>query len=248
MAFAFGLLLLDFAIAHGPLRRKLLKAFKHDKKSAEEQRRFLSQLSAKLVGMVFLASVMPLAIRCLADPAMSGGRRFLTHTHLSEQVVEVGAGYFLYDIVLCLTKFDDNGIEFLVHAAVCCLVFCTASAMGVMHYYGAAFLMWELSTPLMYIRWLMLKSGLGASPALKAVNLAFAAVFFACRNVWGPVMTLNFWRESAAELASGSPALPPSAIWGIRFLACCLNCLNAYWFAQMARIALRGGQPKQKAV
>lgn len=25
-------------------------------------------------------------------------------------------------------------------------------AQGVMHYYGAAFLMWELSTPLMYVR------------------------------------------------------------------------------------------------
>ena len=46
----------------------------------------------------------------------------------------------------------DNGPEFLLHAVVCCTVFCVACAKGIMHYYGAAFLMWELSTPFMYLR------------------------------------------------------------------------------------------------
>ena len=32
----------------------------------------------------------------------------------------------------------------------------------------------------------MLKAGLGDSKAMPAVNVAFMAVFFACRNVWGP--------------------------------------------------------------
>lgn len=51
---------------------------------------------------------------------------------------------------------------------------------------GAAFLMWELSTPFMYIRWLMLKAGLGSSAAMPLANVAFMLVFFGCRNVWGP--------------------------------------------------------------
>ena len=51
---------------------------------------------------------------------------------------------------------------------------------------GAAFLLWELSTPFMYMRWLLLKAGWGHTRLLKAVNVAFMAVFFGCRNVWGP--------------------------------------------------------------
>ncbi len=30
----------------------------------------------------------------------------------------------------------DNGFEFLLHAVVCCSVFCTATALGRMHYFG----------------------------------------------------------------------------------------------------------------
>jgi hypothetical protein len=38
----------------------------------------------------------------------------------------------------------------------------------------------------MYMRWLLLKAGWGHTRLLKAVNVAFMAVFFGCRNVWGP--------------------------------------------------------------
>ncbi|KAL4440289.1 hypothetical protein ABPG75_003290 [Micractinium tetrahymenae] len=248
LAFGFGMLVFDAFISHGPLRRRILRAFGQDKQGAEGERRFLSQLAAKLVGMVFLACVMPLAFRCLADPELTAGRRFTAVTGTSQRMVEIGCGYFLYDVVLCLTKYDDNGFDFLLHAVVSCSVFFAASALGCMHYFGAAFLMWELSTPFMYIRWLMLKAGLGSSAAMPLANVAFMLVFFGSRNVWGPIMTLEFWRESTAELARPDPALPPAAIYGTRAMCCALNGLNAYWFAQIVRIAVRGGKPKTKAV
>lgn len=49
--------------------------------------------------MLFLGCVMPLAIRCLADPELAGGRRFTAVTATSQRMVEIGCGYFLYDIV-----------------------------------------------------------------------------------------------------------------------------------------------------
>lgn len=49
---------------------------------------------------------------------------------------------------------------------------------------------------LLQIRWLMLKAGLGSSAAMPFVNIAFALVFFCCRNVWGP-------SESAPERRGG---------------------------------------------
>ena len=80
----------------------------------------------------------------------------------------------------------DNGSAFLVHAIVCATVYILSCLTAQLQFYGAAFLMWELSTPFMYARWLLLKAGWGESKLLAAVNVAFMAVFFGCRNVWGP--------------------------------------------------------------
>ncbi|KAI7837854.1 hypothetical protein COHA_008342 [Chlorella ohadii] len=246
--FALAFLGVDLFFCRGPLRGPLLRLFSQGGQSKESQRRFLSQLAAKLIGIVFLSAIMPLAFQALADPALAGGDRFRDTTPVSWRMVEIGSGYFLYDIIICLLKFSDNGFEFMLHAVVCCSVFLTATAKGVMHYYGAAFLMWELSTPLMYVRWLMLKAGLGKSALMPLVNVAFMLVFFGCRNVWGPIMTLRFWRDGGLQLASSAPALPHTAIHVIRVMAIALNCLNTYWFSQMVRIAVKGGKPKQKAV
>ena len=38
------------------------------------------------------------AFQALADPALAGGRRFTDTTPVSWRMVEVGSGYFLYDV------------------------------------------------------------------------------------------------------------------------------------------------------
>lgn len=51
---------------------------------------------------------------------------------------------------------------------------------------GAAFLMWELSTPFLYLRWVLLKLG-KADSKLAMLNSAIGfIVFFLCRNCFGP--------------------------------------------------------------
>jgi hypothetical protein len=70
--------------------------------------------------------------------------------------------------------------------------------------------MWELSTPLMYVRWLMLKAGLSNSSLMPLVNVAFMLVFFGCRNVWGPSECCMWSCElcpSACPALLGSSAL-----------------------------------------
>ena len=47
----------------------------------------------------------PQAFQALRDPALSAGHRFLARTPVTERMVEVGSGYFLYDIAICLSKF-----------------------------------------------------------------------------------------------------------------------------------------------
>ncbi|EFN53962.1 hypothetical protein CHLNCDRAFT_53483 [Chlorella variabilis] len=246
-AFALGMVLLDVIISHGPQKGLLLRLFRQGPPGTKEARRFLSQLAAKLVGMVFLSAIFPLAFAVLlGEPALRAAP-FVGTSPTSQRMVEVASGYFLYDIVLCMLKYSDNGFEFLLHAVVCSCVYTIAAMRGVMHYYGAAFLMWELSTPAMYTRWLMLKAGLGSSAAMPLVNAAFMLAFFGCRVVWGPIMTVEFWRDSAGQLLAASPALPPAAIWVVRVMSIALNLLNYYWFATMVKLAVKG-KTKTKVV
>ena len=53
-------------------------------------------------------SCLPQAFQALADPALGAGQRFSATTPVSRRMVEVGAGYFLYDIVICLLKFGGG--------------------------------------------------------------------------------------------------------------------------------------------
>lgn len=50
---------------------------------------------------------------------------------------------------------------------------------------GAGFLLWELSTPFVHLRWLLHKSGRDKQRIYAVNGLLMAVVFFLCRPVWG---------------------------------------------------------------
>ena len=50
---------------------------------------------------------------------------------------------------------------------------------------GAMFLLWELSTPFVYARWFLHKTGLSRTTAYKVNGILMVVVFFLCRNVAG---------------------------------------------------------------
>lgn len=50
---------------------------------------------------------------------------------------------------------------------------------------GAGFLLWELSTPFVHLRWLLHKSGRDKQRIYVVNGLLMAVVFFLCRPVWG---------------------------------------------------------------
>jgi hypothetical protein len=59
--------------------------------------------------------------------------------------------------------------------------FCTGVAVGA----GAGFLLWELSTPFVHLRWLLHKSGRDKQRIYAVNGLLMAMVFFLCRPAWG---------------------------------------------------------------
>jgi hypothetical protein len=78
-------------------------------------------LAAKLVGMLFLAFVLPPAFRVLTEPGLRGGDGFSGTTPTSQHMVELSAGYFIYDLIVCLLKLSGaprtcRGLPSGVHA------------------------------------------------------------------------------------------------------------------------------------
>jgi len=105
----------------------------------------------------------------------------------------LAAGYFLYDVILCITRFNENGVAFSIHAVICCIAFSTAIVTGQLHHIGAGFLFWEASTPFLYFRWVLLKTGLAESKYLMPLaNYSFILAFFCCRVVYGP---RKYWKK-----------------------------------------------------
>jgi hypothetical protein len=100
---------------------------------------------------------------------------------------------------------------------------------------GAAFLMWELSTPFVHVRYLMHATGRSGSPLYIANGLTMVLVFFCCRNLWGVWCSYQFFRATQAELdAPREGGFSPAGIWGYRIANVSLNALNALWFSKMA--------------
>ena len=60
---------------------------------------------------------------------------------------------------------------------------------------GAAFLMWELSTPFVYMRWFLFTLGKSDSKAYIINGLLMVGTFFVARNVFGTCESLLDTRE-----------------------------------------------------
>lgn len=127
----------------------------------------------------------PFALSVILDPELKADKMYATNAHSSSMVV-YAAGYFLYDILLCLLRFNENGPSFLVHAIGCSLAFWYPMFTRHLHYFGACFLMWEISTPFLYFRWFLLKTNRGEKPIMALANNAFALAFLGCRVIFGP--------------------------------------------------------------
>eukprot|EP00887_Chlorella_sp_A99_P002441 scaffold10.g2441.t1 len=236
---------LDLLIGQGPLRPFIYRAFRVDpQRDAKGAKRLASQLAAKLVGVVFLAWVLPQTFRALAESAVHNDRLYGV-TQLSQATMELASAYFIYDLYLCAFKFAENGWEFLLHASICCTVYTSAVFTGGLHYFGCGFLLWELSTPFLYTRWVLLKAGFADSWMLSVTNGYFMLTFFLCRNVWGTVLSGEFFQASQKEMAAPRGHFPAAAFPPIIVMCAALNGLNLWWLVQMITIVL-GWRDKPK--
>eukprot|EP00879_Flechtneria_rotunda_P026407 GHRR01028156.1.p1 GENE.GHRR01028156.1~~GHRR01028156.1.p1 ORF type:complete len:214 (+),score=55.67 GHRR01028156.1:572-1213(+) len=193
----------------------------------------------KTVSMVHNAVQIPIAVLVLLDPAVNHNTIY-GHTHLSTLMCLISSGYFVYDLIVILLRFNHEGFAFLIHAVCCLFVYAYAVYSWYLHFFGAGFLLWELSTPFLHMRWFMLKSGASTTRKYLVNGLLLVLTFFLCRPVWGTWLSYKFFVDTEVELRS--PRLggfPAGGIWGYRVANVALNLLNYYWFWKIASKALQ---------
>jgi hypothetical protein len=197
---------------------------------------------AKLVGTLHNSLAIPMAAAVLLSADVGRAAVGTARTHaaspLSLAMCVVSASYFLYDLGCCLLRFEQEGPAYLVHAMCCLYVYGYAATFSqTLHWHGAGFLFWELSTVFVHVRWFLYQSG-RADTQLYLINGALlAATFFLARNVGGALLSLAFFRDTAEELrlaALGRSDFAPAAMWAYRVANVALNALNAVWFYKIA--------------
>jgi hypothetical protein len=116
------------------------------------------------------------------------------------------------------------------------------------HNTGAGFLLWELSTPFMHLRWVLYKIGKGDTQLYQYNALAGMAIFFLCRVVWGNALSVLFWVQSyqALQTPKGQAELWMPQIWFYRLCTVVMNGLNAWWFSKMVKLLREAVKAKEQ--
>ena len=117
----------------------------------------------------------------IAQPTLQADRLHATMdvTHL---MLCIAAGFFLHDAIACMLR---ESPFYIIHGATCCLGYTTGACLNSMHFFGALFLLWELSTPFVQMRWALYKLGKTDTLLYKVNGMLMVLTFFGARIVCG---------------------------------------------------------------
>ncbi|CAG8517460.1 8593_t:CDS:2 [Paraglomus occultum] len=126
-----------------------------------------------VVSLVHSVAITALSIPLLFDETLQKDKVF-GYDEYAGNVYAIACGYFLWDSLVSLYYVRDFGVGFVVHGSVCFGVYLFAYR-PFLNYYGAAFLMFELSTPFLNLHWFMDKVGATGS-WLQIINVSVLPV------------------------------------------------------------------------
>lgn len=81
---------------------------------------------------------IPLAVYVMLSPELASNRIY-SNSSYSFWLTATSAGYFLYDVLICIFRFE--GASYLFHGAFCFLAYTYSATTGFLHYYGAPWFM-----------------------------------------------------------------------------------------------------------
>lgn len=160
--------------------------------------------------------------------------------HLSSMVASLSAGYFFWDLGICIINYDIYGFEFFAHAIGSLYVMLLSLRPFCQPWIGK-YLIYEASTPFVNINWyiIQLTSGkdmrkVNVPTIINAINgLCLMAVFFIIRICWGNIANILLCRQ----IIKVWHLIPVYRALGLIALNIGLTGLNILWFYKMVKIA-----------
>jgi len=219
-------------------------AKKRAKSSTRAATAALNDLGVRGVAFVFSCVASYGAVKLtFADPPPSFEQdMFFAATPESTFYCAVAAGYFLWDLPMCLAY--GYGFGFLLHAVSALLAEIIALHPLLQPVMSWAHL-FELSTPFLNARLLMIACGRTKSLFFRLCEATFFFTFFAVRIVYGYFKSWGFITYTARDLLSDSSLIRNAGgtrlvvmAWTAITISTTLCVLNAFWGFGIVKLGL----------
>jgi hypothetical protein len=223
--------ILHFAVSFGLLNVisiNIVKTLFKNTSILDEKEYLLVKVGEKCASTVHSIIVVYLAHRILVDNYI-WAHRISYITKESILLSHITCGYFLYDVVYCTIRYKYVGAIFWGHAALAFGINLISILSGVGHFYTAAFVVWETSTPFVNTRYFMNK--LKVSMFKNGIDLMIMLTFLIFRIIWG---TFIFYIIVLDTIYASEGILLKIPV----FIAFFMNALNYFWFSKMLHIIM----------
>lgn len=161
-------------------------------------------------------------------------------------VTSLSAGYFIWDLMVCLKYFNIYGFQYLIHA-VFALSASLIPLLPVCQVWVPKFLLYEASTPFVNINWFIMQmlvpsKNSNLKPAkvpawLNLINgILLMVIFFFVRILWGNLAQFIYFYQMY-KYRSDMTTLKARLSVVLGSVTLVLNSLNVFWFSKMVKIA-----------
>jgi len=200
-------------------------------------KRVFNSWHVHMVSQVHCIPVVLIAFSQLFSPVLINDRLF-GRTQISTAILIYSAGYFLWDAIVSLIHIKSTGVGFVIHAVSCTLLYGLALRPW-LHYYGMAFLLFELSTPFVNNHWFYDKCNMSGSKGQFVNGVFLLSAYFLVRIIFGFVASSWFWADLLELRASGASKAPAILVFVYLAFNIVLNGLNLFWFYSIISMAMR---------
>ncbi|KAL8647679.1 MAG: hypothetical protein Q9226_006340 [Calogaya cf. arnoldii] len=131
--------------------------------------------------------------------SMGWEERIWGYTGADGMIQAFAAGYFLWDLQICLRYLGIFGPGLLMHAVAALIVF-SLGFRPFVNYYAPTFILYELSSPFLNFHWFFDKLQMTGSKPQWYNGIILLVSFFCCRLMWGTYQSLRVYQDCWAAL------------------------------------------------
>jgi len=203
----------------------------------------LADWNGRVPGFIHAVSISALAIYCKYFDEQLYNDKLKGTSNAWLVTVSVAAGFFMWDLGICLYHVKLYGWTMVFHACFCLVTYliCGYVREVPMAWHACSFLLFELSTPILHIRATLIDYK-ASSTLITYATYAFGIAFTLVRIIWG-----NFYAFPPVwRVLWNKPKEMP--VWQAAFFWCnsiASATLNTYWMYQIAASAMKTRKPKK---